>query len=712
MLRHSFVAAWTVLALAGPVAAAATETATATATRSCDRACLEGVLDNYLAALAAHNTSRLPTTPDVLYVENDQILPLGTGAWRTAGSPGRYRHVFADPPRGQVGAITTLTENGVRIIYVVRLGVDLAPGANKNTNNDNINTRTSAADAGTNTSLPLVREIETQLTRDPVGAALYENMTRPEAVWLTDVAPAQRLPRATLVHVANQYYSGMERNDPHGNYSFFDRDCNRLEDAVQTTNQRTGAAYGHSNDTVFASLGCAAQFQTGFLGFVTRIRARRFPVVDEARQAVLAMTTLDHNGTVRVLPDVNGVLAPIPPYFDVPRSLQAAEAFRLRTDKLYRIEMTLTEVPYRMRSPFLAADDVRYVPSNNASTKGVNGSASASAAAPPTPFPQPCDRACLRAVTDRVLHAMLAHDAASLPLGAGAQYSENGQFLEWDNGLWETLQEVTWPGYATTKEKTVAARSTGATNGTSFNTAYGAVALADPTTRTAGYWGLSREQTTPGVLALRIQLDVAGRITTVEAVDVRAESTGARGGTMTLMRPPLPVEWQGNPIAPLDAAFTVAANAPNAPNATIPSTLLDTYLTGWANHDSTGVPFAPGCVRRDNGQQQNQTCADQLRGRGPAPNGLFQRTTAVRDRRVLAADAQQGLVMAVAMVDNPAIARNTTATLPPTERVPGTYMVPQLLKVDSAGRIARVEGMVKWMPYGYTSAWAADRVTG
>jgi hypothetical protein len=32
-------------------------------------------------------------------------------------------------------------------------------------------------------------------------------------------------------------------------------------------------------------------------------------------------------------------------------------------------------------------------------------------------------------------------------------------------------------------------------------------------------------------------------------------------------------------------------------------------------------------------------------------------------------------------------------------------MVPLLTKVDS-GAICRVEGMVRWMPFGYTSAWA------
>jgi len=179
---------------------------------------------------------------------------------------------------GQVGAITTITEHGVAAIYVVRLKMENGK----------------------------IAEIETQISRDALGAARYEKMGQPEDVWLQTVPPAQRISRAQMIAQANKYYTGMERNDPKGDYSFFDKDCNRLEHALQTTNVKTGEAYGHSNDTAFAALTCEAQFQTGFLGFVTKIRERRYPVVDEERQAVLALTTFDHNGTVRTLPSVNG----------------------------------------------------------------------------------------------------------------------------------------------------------------------------------------------------------------------------------------------------------------------------------------------------------------------------------------------------------------------------------------------------------------------
>ena len=56
---------------------------------------------------------------------------------------------------------------------------------------------------------------------------------------------------------------------------------------------------------------------------------------------------------------------------------------------------------------------------------------------------------------------------------------------------------------------------------------------------------------------------------------------------------------------------------------------------------------------------------------------------------------------------NPGVryAEKGAASLPAPQLVPSTYMVPQLIKIDGRS-ISRVEGMVKWMPFGYTSAWA------
>lgn len=36
--------------------------------------------------------------------------------------------------------------------------------------------------------------------------------------------------------------------------------------------------------------------------------------------------------------------------------------------------------------------------------------------------------------------------------------------------------------------------------------------------------------------------------------------------------------------------------------------------------------------------------------------------------------------------------------------MPSTYLVPQLIGITN-GSISRVESMIKWVPFGYASAW-------
>jgi len=51
---------------------------------NCDRACLEGLIDQYLKAVVAHDPSKLPLSEDVKYSENYQMLKVGDGFWKTA----------------------------------------------------------------------------------------------------------------------------------------------------------------------------------------------------------------------------------------------------------------------------------------------------------------------------------------------------------------------------------------------------------------------------------------------------------------------------------------------------------------------------------------------------------------------------------------------------------------------------------------------------
>src|ERR1700704_3838898 len=92
---------------------------------NCDRACLEGVMNQYLAAVVAHDPKRAPLSEDVMYTENDQVLKVGHAFWKTAAGIGNYKHYFADPEFGQVAFMGTMQEAGSPLLLSLRLRIEL-----------------------------------------------------------------------------------------------------------------------------------------------------------------------------------------------------------------------------------------------------------------------------------------------------------------------------------------------------------------------------------------------------------------------------------------------------------------------------------------------------------------------------------------------------------------------------------------------------------
>jgi hypothetical protein len=95
-------------------------------------------------------------------------------------------------------------------------------------------------------------------------------------------------------------------------------------------------------------LGCEAQQRSGFYAFVTGIRDRRFPVVDQERGVVLSFAYFDHTGAVGDMALTNGMTVQSP--FRAPLTFQIAEIFQVDAGKLDQIEAVLNTVPYGTRS--------------------------------------------------------------------------------------------------------------------------------------------------------------------------------------------------------------------------------------------------------------------------------------------------------------------------------------------------------------------------
>jgi hypothetical protein len=99
-----------------------------------------------------------------------------------------------------------------------------------------------------------------------------------------------------------------------------------------------------------ARLGCEEQFRLGHYRYDDRLRARRFPLVDELRGIVLAHGFIDHSGKLGAyeLTDGTRVTSPI----RRPHSYCLAEAFKIRGGAIQQIEAVFHTVPYRMPSPW------------------------------------------------------------------------------------------------------------------------------------------------------------------------------------------------------------------------------------------------------------------------------------------------------------------------------------------------------------------------
>jgi hypothetical protein len=289
--------------------------------QACDRSCLEGMLDRYVEALAARTPGRLPLAASALFTENGQRLELGDGLWHTVTGRGGYALKLADVEAGQAVLMGTIREADMPTILVVRLKV----------------------------AQQRIAEIETLVIRNQMAAESLDTIGAPRAAWSQPVPPGERLSRAELVRIANMYFSGIEGNDGRGVYPIADS-CARLENGAVTAGDpaaipgsRAPPGRGGPRSA------CRAQFESGVFHYVTRIRDRRFVLVDPERGLAFAFAFFDNgSGDAR-----NGTLADGRKVVSgpaIPWTWQIAEVFKIEKGLIGPVESVLHPVPYGMGS--------------------------------------------------------------------------------------------------------------------------------------------------------------------------------------------------------------------------------------------------------------------------------------------------------------------------------------------------------------------------
>jgi hypothetical protein len=289
----------------------------------CDRTCLNGFVDQYMAAVAAHDASKLPHTDKVRYTENNVEMPLGEGLWQTSDGWGDYKVYTDDPESGQVGFLGIANEDKTLSCFAARLKV--------------VDHKVS--------------EIEVIVARPenpgPRGAGPVtggpENL-KDKPLFSEDEPAAERVSRDKLIQLADGYFSTIQLNTGKL-FTTFDPDCQRFENGSGTANNPNAT-------NPVAKMGCQAQLETGMLKMVTRVRDRRY-LVDEQKQMVFAATFFDHSGVLRKNTLVDGTVRTIGAPFDRPFTFLIFELFKVKDGKIRQIEAVLDVVPYYMPSPWV-----------------------------------------------------------------------------------------------------------------------------------------------------------------------------------------------------------------------------------------------------------------------------------------------------------------------------------------------------------------------
>jgi len=97
---------------------------TASAAQNCDRACLSGLVTQYMDALVARDVAKLPlAAPDVKYTEQGRAVKLGEGLWKTTTGKGTFRHDYLDVRKQVAATHVVLLEGQTQVLYSVLLHV-------------------------------------------------------------------------------------------------------------------------------------------------------------------------------------------------------------------------------------------------------------------------------------------------------------------------------------------------------------------------------------------------------------------------------------------------------------------------------------------------------------------------------------------------------------------------------------------------------------
>ncbi len=172
----------------------------------CDRACLDGFVDQYLAALVTHDPSHLRLAKGVKATETGQPVPPGEGMWLSVDQIGIYRVRFDDPAVGEAGIVALTDEHGLPGVLALRLKIQ----ERKISEIESIIVRQDIQGQGG------MLTTSTMFAVTPIAPLDRKWFLLPDPALLTTVAPTERIPREKMVAAADAYFDGLEKSNSAG----------------------------------------------------------------------------------------------------------------------------------------------------------------------------------------------------------------------------------------------------------------------------------------------------------------------------------------------------------------------------------------------------------------------------------------------------------------------------------------------------------------
>jgi hypothetical protein len=264
-----------------------------------------------LEAIARREPRAFPGGATCRYTENGRDTSVGAGLWLSAG-PVRSQLLIADAERQQAVVFAALEEGDER--ELILLGLRMRAEQTR------------------------VTELEALVSREGQSSAFAPGaLLTPPSDYDQPVSVSQRSSRKELQAAADRYFDGIEQNS--SAEVPFHADCQRFENGLQTT----------GNPAFLGGMGCREQLDRSLFAYIEAVRARRYPVFDEERGAVLSCVFLDVPGTVTSFAS-GGRTIELPARIRAPRSVLLFELFKVVAGEIRRIDALMTNLALGAKS--------------------------------------------------------------------------------------------------------------------------------------------------------------------------------------------------------------------------------------------------------------------------------------------------------------------------------------------------------------------------